>query len=154
LTFFRKLNRMAQITPLRRVLSLLGKDELERYHERYYDRMEELIANWETKKKDMLFHNVQALILVGATEAASCPQEDALLATQNILLAAHAMGLGTCLIGFAVVALTRDQSIVKALGLARRENVYSVIAVGWPDEHYSKIIPRKKIMPRYANLNS
>ncbi len=154
LTFLRRLNRMAQVAPLRRVLSLLGKDELEHYHERYYERMEELITNWETKKKDMLFHDVQALILVGATKAASCPQEDALLATQNILLAAHAMGLGTCLIGFAVVALSRDQSIGKALGLARGENIYSVIAVGWPDECYHKIIPRKKIMPRYTNLNS
>ncbi len=152
LTFFRKLNRMARIAPLRRVLSLLGKDELEHYYERYSERMEELIKNWETKKKDMLFHDVQALILVGATEDASCPQEDALLATQNILLAAHALGLGTCLIGFAVVALARDQSIGKALGLARTENIYSVIAVGWPDERYHKIIPRKKITPRYTNL--
>ncbi|PKN04104.1 MAG: nitroreductase [Deltaproteobacteria bacterium HGW-Deltaproteobacteria-9] len=154
LTFLRKLNRMARIAPLRRVLSLLGKDELEHYYERYSERMEELINNWETKKKDMLFHDVQALILVGATKDASCPQEDALLATQNIMLAAHAMGLGTCLIGFAVAALMRDQSIGKALGLARGETIYSVIAVGWPDERYSKIIPRKKIIPRYTNLSS
>ena len=152
--FFRKLNRMAQIALLRKVLSLFGKDELERYHERYYERNEERIYNWKTKKKDMLFHGAQALILVGATKVATCPQEDALLATQNILLAAHAMGLGTCLIGFAVVALTRDRSIGDALGLACGENVYSVIAIGWPDENYHKIIPRKKIRPRYANMES
>ena len=152
--FFRKLNRMAQIALLRKVLSLFGKDELERYHERYYERNEERIHNWKTKKKDMLFHGAQALILVGATKVARCPQEDALLATQNILLAAHSMGLGTCLIGFAVVALTRDRSIGDALGLACGENVYSVIAIGWPDENYHKIIPRKKIIPRYANMQS
>lgn len=154
LIFFRKLDHVAQIAPLRKALSLFGKDELERYHKRYYKRIEELIRDWETQKKDMLFHDPQALILVGATKAASCPQEDAVLATQNILLAAHAMGLGTCLVGFAVVGLTRDQSIGKALGLARGENIYSVIAIGWPDEHYHKIIPREKIMPRYTNLNS
>lgn len=152
-TFFRKLNRMVQIAPLRKVLSLFGKDELERYHERYYERIKESIRDWETQKKAFLFHDAQALILVGTTDAAICPQEDAIMATQNILLAAHAMGLGTCLIGFAVLALTRDKSIGKALGLARGEKIYSVIAIGWPDEHYQTIIPRKKIMPHYANMN-
>ncbi len=154
LNFFRKLNHMASIAPLRKVLSLFGKDELERYHKRYYARNEERIHNWETKKKDMLFHGAQSLILVGATKEASCPQEDTLLATQNILLAAHAMGLGTCLIGFAVLALARDRSIGNALGLACGECVYTVIAIGWPNESYAKIIPRKKIIPRYANMES
>ncbi len=154
LTYFRKLNRLAKITPLRKVLSLLGKDELENYHERYCERMELLITDWETRKKDRLFHDAQALILVGATKASSCPQEDALLATQNILLAAHAIGLGSCVIGFAVEALNRDQSIGRALGLAREEKIYSVIAVGWPDERYNRIIPRKKIIPHYPDLNS
>ena len=153
-SFLRKLNRMAQITPLRKTLSLFGKDELARYHERYYKGIKERIRDWETQKKDFLFHDAQALILVGTTEAATNPQGDAMLATQNILLAAHAMGLGTCLNGFAVLALTRDKSIGKALSLACGENIYSVIAVGWPDEHYHKIILRKKIMPRYTNLNS
>jgi nitroreductase len=101
-----------------------------------------------------LFHDAQTIISVGTTEAATHPQEDAMLATQNILLAAHNMGLGTCLIGLAMFALTHDRSIGTALNLACGENIYSVIAVGWPDEHYHKIILRKKIMPRYTNLNS
>lgn len=36
---------------------------------------------------------------------ASTATEDALLAAENILLAAHALGYGTCLIGFAVAAM-------------------------------------------------
>ena len=153
-TFLKKLNRMAQIAPLRKALCLFGKAELELYHKRYFKRIEELTRNWQTHKKDMLFWNAQSIILVGATEAATCPQEDAMLATQNILLAAHAMGLGTCLISFAVQALARDKSIGKSLGLASGEKIYSVITIGWPDEHYHKIIPRKKIIPHYTNMNS
>ena len=57
---------------------------------------------------DRLFHGAAAAILVTGRRQASCPAEDALLATQNILLAAHAMGLGSCLIGFAVEAMRRD----------------------------------------------
>jgi nitroreductase/NAD-dependent dihydropyrimidine dehydrogenase PreA subunit len=153
LSYFQKLNRMARITMLRKVLRFLGKDELERYYNNYYERNEERIRNWKSKEKDMLFHGAQAVILVGTTEAAACPKEDALLATQNILLAAHAMGLGTCLIGFAVMALTRDQSIYKALGLGCKESIHSAIAIGWPNEKYNKIISRKKIKPLYSSMD-
>jgi len=51
-----------------------------------------------------------AVIVVGSNRG-SCPAEDALLATQNILLGAHALGLGTCLIGFAVSAMQKDVRI-------------------------------------------
>jgi len=98
-TFLKKLNRMAQIAPLRKALHLFGKDELERYHKRYYRRIEELIRNWEHIKKICCL-GCPSLILVGATEAATCPQEDAMLAPKTSYWH-HAMGLGTCLIGFA-----------------------------------------------------
>jgi nitroreductase len=69
--------------------------------------------------------------------------EDALLATQNILLAAHAMGLGTCLIGFAVAAMERDPAIARFLGIPANEDVHAVIALGHPDETYLRIAGRK-----------
>ncbi len=55
------------------------------------------------KGKDLLFHGAPAAIIVASKEEASCPSEDSLLATQNILLGAHSLGLGTCLVGFATV---------------------------------------------------
>lgn len=80
---------------------------------------------------------------------ASCPAEDALFATQNILLAAHSMGLGSCLIGFAVEAMKRDPSIKRAVGVPDEEVVYAVIALGYPDEIYQRVTGRKKVTPRY-----
>ncbi len=151
ITFFQKLNRLARNKALRTCLRLVGQNALQHYHERYAERMEERIRQWEIYHEDVLFHGAQALILVGGAAAASCPQEDAMLATQNILLAAHTMGLGTCLIGFAVVALTREKKIGKALGLAKDEHIFAAIAIGWPNEKYEKIILRKKIIPRYPN---
>jgi nitroreductase len=74
-----------------------------------------------------------------------------LLATQNILLAAHSMGLGTCLIGYAVAAMKKDPSIQQSIGIPSEEDIHAVIALGfgYPDEVYQKAAGRKKVTPRY-----
>jgi nitroreductase len=77
--------------------------------------------------------------------------EDALLATQNILLGAHSMGLGTCLVGFAVAAMQKDSRIKVALGIPPEEPVYAVIALGYPDEVYQRTAGRKKPVVRWAS---
>ena len=77
------------------------------------------------------------------------PAEDALLAAQNILLAAHSMGLGSCLIGYAVAAMNKDPSIQKSTGISSDDQIHAVIALGYPDEVYQRIAGRKKVIPRY-----
>jgi nitroreductase len=62
------------------------------------------------------------------------------------------MGLGTCLIGFAVEAVRRDARIARALGLATGERIHAAIALGWPDERYATTALRKKITPRCPDL--
>ena len=86
-----------------------------------------------------------AVIMVGGLKESSCPSEDALLATQNILLGAHSIGLGTCLIGFAVSAIANDSKLKKSLGFHNNEAIYSVIALGYPDEKFRRLTVRKKI---------
>ena len=75
--------------------------------------------------------------------------QDCAACTENILLAAHAMGLGSCLIGFAVAALKRDRKIKQMLKIPAEEEIYSVIALGYPDEKYQKVAGRKTVIPRY-----
>ncbi|VFQ44703.1 nitroreductase family protein [Desulfoluna butyratoxydans] len=153
LSFFQKLNRMARIAPLRGLLSLLGKPELSRYYAEYHDRIEEGIACWTIQHKDLLFHGAPAAILVSCSKEASCPTEDALLASGQILLAAHAMGLGTCLIGFAVEALARDAGLRQRIGLPKDETVHAVIAIGHPDEPYRRPSVRRPVTPRVVRLS-
>ena len=147
--FFDKLNRMSENKYLRRFLKLIGKPELDDYFREHHDSVMQAINEWKKSGIDRLFHGATAVILVGSKPGASCPQEDALLATQNILLAAHSMELGTCLIGFAVHAMKRDITIKRFIGIPDDEKVYSVIALGYPNEVYQHVAGRKKCVQRY-----
>jgi len=151
--FFKRLNRWASSAPVRLLSRLLDrKDRLGEYYRGYYEQVEEALEGWDRERRDRLFHGAPAAVLVGAAPGASCPSEDALLASQNILLAAHAMGLGTCLIGFVVEAMRSDRRIAAALGIPRGEQTYAVIAIGHPAERYRVAAGRKKIVPRWFEV--
>jgi nitroreductase len=64
------------------------------------------------------------------------------------------MGLGTCLIGFAVDAIKNDAGIQRFLKIPEEETICSVIAVGYPAEKYEKLTGRKKVTMRYFEAGS
>lgn len=147
--YFAKLNQQAANPLLRTILSLLGRPALANYHRRYYQTIAQGLREWAEQGHDRLFHGAPAAIIVGSRPGASCPKEDALLATQNILLAAHTLGLGSCLIGFAVAAMAKAPKIQQALGIPADEAIHAVIALGYPAEPYQRLTGRKPITPRY-----
>jgi nitroreductase/NAD-dependent dihydropyrimidine dehydrogenase PreA subunit len=147
--YFRRLNRLASQPLLRHFLRLLGRPALEQYYRRHYATTTKALAEWDQESRDRLFHGATAALLIGGRKSASCPAEDALLASQNILLAAHAMGLGSCLIGFVVEAMQRDHRIAGRLGIPAEETIYSVIALGWPAHRYQRLTGRRHIEPRW-----
>jgi len=148
-SFFKLLNSRAEKRWLRQGLRLIGNLELELYYRQYYQSVKEGLAEWEQYRRDRLFHGATAAVVIAARPGGSCPMEDALLATQNILLGAHSIGLGTCLIGFAVEAIRNDPSIKQFLKIPAEETVYAVIALGYPDEEYRGLTGRKKVVTRY-----
>ena len=141
--FFHRLNRLAEKRLLRAVLKWAGRPQLDFYYRNYFTSIRDGIQDWQRTGRDRLFHGASAVILVGGRSGAACPQEDALLAVQNMLLGAHAMGLGTCLIGFAVSAIERASSLKDFLKIPRDESIYAAIAVGFPDERYHRLPGRK-----------
>ena len=48
-----------------------------------------------------IFHGADTLVLVCARPSRFWPTEDCFLAAQNLMLAAHGLGLGSCPVGFA-----------------------------------------------------
>ncbi len=150
-TYYKKLNRLAEFSWLRKFLKLCSQPELDIYYREYYDSIKEAMIQWDEEKDDRLFHGAQAAILVGAEPDASCPHDDALLATQNILLGAETMGLGSCLIGFAVEALRRDRKIKKNLKIPANEKIYAVIALGYPAITFPRPAGRRQVAIRWSS---
>ena len=127
---------------------MTGKPALEDYYRNYFDSVAEGLAAWEQEGRDVLFHGAPAAIIVGTRPGAACPKEDALLATQNMLLGAHAMGLGSCLIGFAVSAFQNAPAIQARLGIPAAEVIHAVAAIGFSDERYQRLPGRKATFSR------
>lgn len=152
--YYRELNRQARNPVYRLMAKFFAGDALGKYHREYYDSVQEALRQWDEEQVDRLFHGATAAILVTGETTASCPAEDALLATQNILLAAHSMGLGSCLIGFVVEAVRRSQKMKSALNLGGTTRLYSVIALGYPAIAYQHVAGRRKVQPRVLHLTS
>lgn len=78
-----------------------------------------------------IFYNAGTLVIICAKPAGLEPGEDCSLAAQNLMLAAHASGLGTCPIGLARPWLNLPET-KRELGIpAEYKPVFPVI-VGFP----------------------
>jgi len=147
--FFKRLNRLAASRFARLYSRVFGGDALGHYFRHHYETVRQGLIAWETEARDILFHGAPAAIIIGSSAGGSCPQEDALMAAQNILLAAHAMGLGTCMIGYAVAALNRESRLKKLVAIPMTETIQAVIVLGYPDVEYCRLAGRKVIKPRF-----
>jgi len=154
IVFFEKLRRLSESQWTRILLKYVGYTKPAWYHKYFHQTMERRIDLWKHEDKDLIFYGAPAAIIVGSKTAAACPAEDAFLATQNILLAAHSMGLGTCLVGYAIEAINREKKIRQFLHIPDDEKPYSVIAVGYPCEEYQRLARRKPVIKRIIKLNN
>jgi nitroreductase len=78
-----------------------------------------------------IFYDAPALIIVCGTEDDRFVDQDCCLAGQNLMLAAHAKGLGTCWIGFAEAWLSQAEA-KKELGIPAHYRPIAPIIVGHP----------------------
>jgi len=146
--FFERLNRLAESRLARALARLFMKDALGQYYREYYQTVKEGLEEYRSQGRDRLFHGAPAAILIGSLPGASCPAEDALLAAAYMTLAAHAMGYGTCLIGFVVEAIRHHPSIGRALKLKPGEKIHAALAVGRSREWYKRFPGRLPAEPR------
>jgi nitroreductase len=80
-----------------------------------------------------LYHDAPTVILIFKdVRGISNPDLDCGIAGQNMVLAAHSMGLGTCWVGFAKVAFQYTGKWKKRLGISYPYKFASSLAIGWP----------------------
>lgn len=78
-----------------------------------------------------VFHGAPALIVICAKAQGFSPAEACSLAAQNLMLAAHALGLGTCPVGF-VRAWLRMPHIKDELGIPGTHDPVFPLVIGHP----------------------
>lgn len=78
-----------------------------------------------------LFHGADTLVVIYATGAQLHPNEDCCLAAENLMLAAFALGLGTCPIGFARPWLDLPET-KRELGVPEEQHAVFPVVVGYP----------------------
>ncbi|HVY83230.1 MAG TPA: nitroreductase family protein [Steroidobacteraceae bacterium] len=96
-----------------------------------------------------IFYHAPALILISGNAAGSWITEDCALAAENLMLMAHALGLGTCWIGFAQNYLNTLAG-KRQLGLPESWVPVAPLIVGFPKTS-PPAVPRKDPEIRWVN---
>lgn len=78
-----------------------------------------------------LFHGADTLVVIYAAAGQLHPNEDCCLAAENLMLAAYALGLGTCPIGFARPWLDLPET-KRELGVPEHYRAVFPVVVGYP----------------------
>lgn len=80
---------------------------------------------------DPIYYSAPIILFVIGTGAGT-ESMDCSLVCQNIMLAAHSVGLGSCIVGAGRRGLAEDPDIIKVLELAVNETIYPPIVIGYP----------------------
>ena len=126
-------------TPLGRIL----RNYLGVKYTKYLDAM--TFYKHETEQgRDLIFHGAKTLVLFLAPKRASFAEANCNIAATNFVNLAVSMGLGTCFIGFVVLAVKWDKTIRQWLQIPKGKRVYVGVVLGHPAISHKKTTSRKK----------
>jgi len=99
----------------------------------------EMIKKRFSQLPDPVYYSAPAVVFVigsGRYASHSCP-----LACENMMLAAHSLGIGSCWVGFGAM-VTEDALVKSALELKDDESIFGPLLFGYPKNHPER--PAKK----------
>ena len=94
-------------------------------------------------KAESIFFNAPLLIIISGKKSWRFLKDDINLCVQNMFLAAHSLGLGSCWIGFGK-PLNTDKKSRKELGIPNNFEIVAPLVFGYPAKQI-KIIPKRKV---------
>lgn len=108
----------------------------------------EMFKNVSRNEEFNLFYNAPTVIVVSGEKSAPVPQVDCSAATQNMLLAAESIGVGSCWVGFVTFLFIseRAQEFRDLLQIPDGYEPYYAITLGY------KKLPNQKPQPRRGNI--
>ncbi len=78
------------------------------------------------------FYGAPALVVIQGDRRSPIASLDCLLAAENLILAAHAKGLGTCFMGFVMLAKDNEE-LRRALAVEEGYDIVAPIIAGYSD---------------------
>lgn len=92
--------------------------------------------------KDTVFYNAPAVIFIVTKSRDQWAAADCTLAAENMMLAAHSLGLGSCFIG-RVKVLSLNKKLLRKIGIAPGYTIHAALIFGYPKE-FPKTAPQRK----------
>ncbi|HOO73195.1 MAG TPA: nitroreductase family protein [Spirochaetota bacterium] len=90
-----------------------------------------------------LWHGAPTVVLIFKdVRGVGSPDLDCGIAGQNMVLAAHSMGLGTCWVSFAKTAFKYSLTWKRKFGISYPYKFISSLAIGWPQGSPDGMVPR------------
>lgn len=119
---------------------------------RYQEKWTALYRRLEESGYDGLFYHAPCVVLTVDCEPVSSVTTNlnAGLASANMELMAHALGLGACYIGFFAMAVALEDDLAASIGLKPGEQLVSALALGYTDLRYYRTPPRKPAQVAYV----
>lgn len=133
--------RKAAIETLRHAAADESKDLGER--EIYRKSWARMYDDYAEGRRDGLFFNAPAVILIVSDENNHYAEIDGGIAASRMELQANALGLGVCYIGFLNTAMEFDGRIKEMAGLKEDEKLAVAFVTGYADVEYKRPAPRK-----------
>jgi len=140
--FFIAMNRIADNPVLLALSFILAGKKLFNYKKNHIESVKMALQEFK-KGNDLLFHGAPSLLIIHGPTEGSTPLEDSVLASYNIVLIAHSIGLGTCYIGYAVESINRSKKIKRDLGIPPGNRVHVVLSIGYPVKKHIRRALRK-----------
>ena len=89
--------------------------------------------------KDSIFHNAPCLVFIYGIGPDPLGKDNCLSAQQYLMSQAQAMGLGSCIIGYAQTA---PKVLAKHLKGPKHYKIYGVLTLGYPELKYQRTVDR------------
>jgi nitroreductase len=106
------------------------------------------IRPWIRTEKDLFFYSAAVVMIIHAKKD-EFSREDCACCGENMMLAARSLGIGSCWIGLADVALKRNKAMRKRLGIPGSHKTVATIVFGYP-KSFPKALPRREFKKEWV----
>lgn len=112
----------------------------------------EYFKNFATNEKYDIFYNAPTVIIISGEKAALVPQIDCAAATENMMLAAESLEIGSCWIGLVTFLFKSDrgEEYSKKLEIPDNYEPYYAVTLGYKKIANPKPQPRRENTVNYV----